>query len=128
MVTCPGQIQPDSGRSGTRSELLTHAVLASLLGMLSDSATNAAGSLIPVHLLAIVPLLPKRTSVQPRKPSLMLCWKLRDAQVSLMATVDKLSPQCYCYATHYPASCLHDSWECKGTLFSLDYMQYDTGQ
>ena len=90
---CPDQIQPRSGPGGTRSELLTYAVLASRLGILFDNATNAAGSLIPAHLLAIVPLLQKQTNVQPRKPSLMLSWRLRDAEVSRMATVNKSSPQ-----------------------------------
>ena len=97
MVTFPGQTQPDSGPGGTRSELLTHAVLASRPGILSDSATSVVGSLIPLaRLLAMAP--PKRTSVEPRRPSLMLCSRLRGAEVSPKVTENKSLPQYYCYA------------------------------
>lgn len=99
----PGQTQPGSGPDGTRLEPLTHAVLASRPGILSDSATNAAGFLILPQLLMILPLLPKRTNVQPRKPSLMLCWRRRDVEVNPKVTQNNYPPCTTVTHKHYAA-------------------------
>lgn len=107
MVTHPGRTQPDPGPDGTRLELLTHAMLASHPGMLSDSTMNAAGFLIPANLLAVIPASPKQTSVQPRKPSSMLFWKLKDAEVNPKVNEISSSPR-HTITSHNETSRPHD--------------------